>query len=830
VNGLNYNVNNAWLRENGDNAHFRQYGNTRQMVFRTDGTTQYATGVGEYPFVWMYGGDASSNRRMFLNTSGQLWCSNYGWLHDKFMARTQVFSDTNSNASFTGQNIDFNSSGSQANTGNQTHRAFLIDYDSSASGGTDTSGQRNYHYAMHSDMRHGGTGNQYVFYNHYLYTRSDHTSGTCRYMRGIDNIIVSSGTGLNTEIWGINTYVLKDGGSTGATTNMYGIKSEVEVDAGTVTNAYSYHAHIDRDGGTLTNGYLYYGSYAGTVGTKWGLYLTGETKNYFSGSVGIGTTSPTETLDVNGSVRQRGANTYLDWAERRIIMNYDATYRQGIHFSTGNREMTLFSTTGDSGGSIIFKTRVGGGSSDTDYGIERMRITGGGLVGIGVTSPGSELDVNGTISATHVSLGTKLYPTLGGKWFTINSPTYDGDLGDQYPDPDGGILFTNQSSSGGFPWGYYMGVVKDVEGANGTTQRFDIGKSSDLNTSDYTTGADTLTPYLTIDNGNVGIGTTSPGYKLDVAGTLHAGNSYFDNVYIGGSTTRGLRAVSGTYGTVQTTGGGAGYWEGYSIDGRYVFMSKDNNNVGIYNDLDNEWMIYCARNAWTKLYYNGAEKLATTNTGVSVTGGIVMDGKTLNAVSGLNWNSGTSTLSVNGGITKTQYNRGEVIEELHSVCNSTSLHGRATIQNVTGYYAIPESYGDATGSVVTNYTPPTGTKTIVYEFACMLQWFDAHAISHWRLYFKLGSGSWVEVSKARYSRSGYYPEDKIITRWVFTYNASSADNSLGVITGTPVLSFKWMVRDYGGANERGGLHRTQYWDGGGTDMYSQPMIMIKAIA
>jgi hypothetical protein len=101
--------------------------------------------------------------------------------------------------------------------------------------------------------------------------------------------VVSSGTGINTEIHGINTYVLKDGGSTAATTTMYGIKSEVEVDAGTVTNAYSYHAHIDRDGGTLTNGYLYYGSYAGTVTTNWGLYLTGESKNYFSGSLGIGT-------------------------------------------------------------------------------------------------------------------------------------------------------------------------------------------------------------------------------------------------------------------------------------------------------------------------------------------------------------------------------------------------------------------------------------------------------------------------------------------------------------------------------------------------------------
>jgi hypothetical protein len=147
--------------------------------------------------------------------------------------------------------------------------------------------------------------------------------------------------------------------------------------------------------------------------------------------------------------------------------------------------------------------------SDGNF-IKAMHIDSGGNVGVGTDSPGAKLDVNGNIGATHVSLGTTRYPTLGGNWLTIFSPTYDGAIGDNHPDPDGGILFTNQSSGGSFPWGYYMGVVKDVASTNGTTQRFDIGKSNDLNTSDYTSGADTLTPYLTIDNGNVGIGTTSP--------------------------------------------------------------------------------------------------------------------------------------------------------------------------------------------------------------------------------------------------------------------------------------------------------------------------------
>jgi hypothetical protein len=103
-------------------------------------------------------------------------------------------------------------------------------------------------------------------------------------------------------------------------------------------------------------------------------------------------------------------------------------------------------------------------------------------------------------------------------------------------------------------------------------------------------------------------------------------------------------------------------------------------------------------------------------------------------------------------------------------------------------------------------------------------------MSHWKLYFSVdNSVSWREVTKARYSRSGYYAEDKTVARWVFSYDAPSADDAFGVITGTPVLSFKWMVRDYSTSNERGYLHQTQYWDGGGTDMYSQPMIMIKAL-
>jgi len=72
----NYKVNDSWLRENGDNATFKIYGNSRQMVFRTDGTTEYSTGVGASAFVWMYGGDAIGDKLMSLENDGEVKIKN----------------------------------------------------------------------------------------------------------------------------------------------------------------------------------------------------------------------------------------------------------------------------------------------------------------------------------------------------------------------------------------------------------------------------------------------------------------------------------------------------------------------------------------------------------------------------------------------------------------------------------------------------------------------------------------------------------------------------------------------------------------------------------
>ena len=79
VNGLNYNVNNEWLRENGDDAHFQMYGNSRTMIYRTDGNTN-THGGGAYAHIFYYGGSADANRMFIINTDGRLWSNYHGWL------------------------------------------------------------------------------------------------------------------------------------------------------------------------------------------------------------------------------------------------------------------------------------------------------------------------------------------------------------------------------------------------------------------------------------------------------------------------------------------------------------------------------------------------------------------------------------------------------------------------------------------------------------------------------------------------------------------------------------------------------------------------------
>jgi hypothetical protein len=84
--------------------------------------------------------------------------------------------------------------------------------------------------------------------------------------------------------------------------------------------------------------------------------------------------------------------------------------------------------------------------------------------------------------------------------------------------------------------------------------------------------------------------------------------------------TAGQGGHSSNYGTVCTHGNGRGGWEGYSINGRFVWMSSDSSMSGMYNDTDNEWMTQYHRNGAVKLYHNGGLRLETQSGGAKVHG------------------------------------------------------------------------------------------------------------------------------------------------------------------------------------------------------------------
>jgi len=261
------------------------------MEFINGNDDEFTVGIGGTGTFGIYNG-ATFGEQFSIDTSGNVGIG----VTDAGYKLHVVGTDTVANASYTTMLIDHNCSGSDTCTGDRLHTGLLIDMDSSASGG-DTNHEHRV-YGIRIDARHSGDSD--LCYGIYSYTRSDHTSGQCTNLRAGEYVAVASGTGVNYNIFGLNGYALKDSGSTSLTTNMFGVRGEVEVDAGTCTNAYAIQSHIDRDGGTITNGYLYYGSYSGSVSTKWGIYLTGETKNYFSGNVGIGTTSPSANFHIHG--------------------------------------------------------------------------------------------------------------------------------------------------------------------------------------------------------------------------------------------------------------------------------------------------------------------------------------------------------------------------------------------------------------------------------------------------------------------------------------------------------------------------------------------------
>ena len=227
-----------------------------------------------------------------------------------------------------------------------------------------------------------------------------------------------------------------------------------------------------------------------------GLYDDGSNLGVFiedGGQVGIGTTSPAELFHINGSVdgdiSAKIENTNTGASATSVLRLRQGAEDAGIFLFGDASGRKLDIVTQDATMPITFSLNTG----------EAMRVHSDGNVGIGTTAPGGKLDVNGTVKIQGTGSSLMFMNGLTSAPVNVDTPA----------------IYRTGTSSGAYPFDMYGRLVFQARTDGVGEDRRDIVFMS------KTTDASAVVPRMVIkSSGNVGIGTTAPGHKLDVNGDV----------------------------------------------------------------------------------------------------------------------------------------------------------------------------------------------------------------------------------------------------------------------------------------------------------------------
>jgi len=247
-----------------------------------------------------------------------------------------------------------------------------------------------------------------------------------------------------------------------------------------------------------------------------------------SENVGIGTSSPTTKLDVNGTLKVGDSITINETSNfgLDVINGHYTDIHQNVYWDTtdgwkstaggpgtlmrmiggANRESSIRFYTAPDATSIAADTILLSNLTTAD-----MTIDKDGNVGIGTESPAAKLDVNGDIKVSNISASGSM---------GIGTTSSSNPLHIAQGDTSAGVRITS-TTDGTNP---QIRIEGDASGAVTKLQTIDIGANLGYvgteNSFDFRILTDNAPRISVLATGNVGIGTTSPAAKLDVNGDI----------------------------------------------------------------------------------------------------------------------------------------------------------------------------------------------------------------------------------------------------------------------------------------------------------------------